>query len=80
MASVNETDKLRMLLPHWIEHNKKHADEFRRWAEKAGSAQSDILDAADRLEAATDILARALDELGGPLEDHGHHGHHHSHR
>jgi hypothetical protein len=40
---MNETDKLRVLIPHWIEHNSEHADEFRRWAEQAGDAAADIL-------------------------------------
>ena len=25
---MNETDKLRVLIPHWIEHNEEHAREF----------------------------------------------------
>jgi len=79
MASTTDQDKLRLLLPHWIEHNKEHADEFRRWAEKGGPAKADILAAADDLEAVNQILARALEELGGPLEHHEHHGHHHPH-
>jgi hypothetical protein len=35
MATMTELDKLRALLPHWIEHNAEHAAEFRNWAEKA---------------------------------------------
>jgi hypothetical protein len=27
---VNEEEKLRVLIPHWIEHNLEHAEEFRR--------------------------------------------------
>ena len=30
---MNEVEKLRVLIPHWIEHNEEHANEFRRWAE-----------------------------------------------
>jgi hypothetical protein len=35
---MDETEKLRVLLPHWIEHNGEHADEFRRYAPRAGVA------------------------------------------
>lgn len=75
MTTLSDRDKLRLLLPHWIEHNEEHADEFRRWAEKASSAQADILGAADHLERANQLLARALEKLGGPLEQPEHHQH-----
>jgi predicted RNA-binding protein len=26
--------KLRILLNHWVQHNKEHSQEFREWAEK----------------------------------------------
>jgi len=29
---MDENTKLRMLLPHWIEHNGEHAQEFRDYA------------------------------------------------
>lgn len=77
MASRSDQDKLRLLLPHWMEHNEEHAEEFRRWAEKSGPARTDILAAADDLVAVNRILARALEKLGGPLEHHEHHHPHH---
>lgn len=73
MALLSDQDKLRLLLPHWMEHNGEHADEYRRWAEKGGPARSDILAAAEDLEVVNQILARALHKLGGPLEHHEHH-------
>ena len=72
---MNEVDKLRVLIPHWIEHNEEHAAEFRRWAEEAGSAAEDILDAADSMSRVNQSLAIALDKLGGALP-HSHHEHH----
>ena len=30
---MNEIEKLRVLIPHWVEHNNEHAQEFRDWAE-----------------------------------------------
>jgi hypothetical protein len=75
---MNERDKLRVLLPHWIEHNGEHAQEFHNWADRAGSARADILDAARLVEEANARLQNALDKLGGALEhEHEHHHHHH---
>lgn len=65
---MEEADKLRVLLPHWIEHNGEHAGEFRQWAEKAGVAQRALLDAARLLEQANVRLQEAVEQLGGPLE------------
>ena len=71
---MNEVDKLRVLIPHWIEHNEEHASEFRRWAEEAGDAAEDILDAADSMSRINQSLAIALEKLGGALP-HSHHEH-----
>lgn len=64
---MNEIDKLRVLIPHWIEHNHEHAAEFRKWAAQAGEAAPEILAAADKMSSANDALKVALDKLGGPL-------------
>lgn len=68
-----EIDKLRMLIPHWIEHNLEHADEFRRWAGQAGEAAADIEAAAEALLEVNHLLEAALEKLGGGLEHHHHH-------
>ena len=70
---MKEIDKLRVLLPHWIEHNGEHAAEFRAWAERAGPAKDALLDAARLLEQANARLESALHGLGGAPA----HGHHH---
>lgn len=67
---MDETEKLRVLLPHWIEHNGEHAAEFRDYAVRAGKVQEGLLAAAGLLEEANARLRNALDELGGPLEYH----------
>jgi hypothetical protein len=70
---MTDIEKLRVLLPHWREHNAEHATEFREWAAKAEAAQEDILTAARHVEAANEALESALAKLGGPLPG----GHHH---
>ena len=30
---MNDLEKLRVILPHWIEHNIGHGREFANWAE-----------------------------------------------
>ena len=82
---MSDREKLRVLLPHWIEHNRVHAGEFRQWAQRGGPVEELILDAAQRIEQANARLEEALEGLGGPLEhyhahEHSHeHGHEHSH-
>jgi|YNPNPStandDraft_1061719.scaffolds.fasta_scaffold18021_8 hypothetical protein len=70
---LSEQEKLRVLLPHWQEHNAEHAAEFRAWAEKAGPARQELLAAAEHLEAANQALQAALAQLGGPLPAEHHH-------
>jgi hypothetical protein len=91
---VTEQDKLRIMLGHWIEHNREHAAEFLRWLDRAGPAAPELQAAAQGMEASSQRLAQALERLGGPLTaaaDHEHphgqgdhpagpdHGHSHAH-
>jgi hypothetical protein len=64
---MTDPDKLRVLLPHWIEHTGEHAGEFRSWARKVQPAQEHLLAAAQLLEQADGRLQEALRALGGPL-------------
>lgn len=64
-------DKLRALLPHWMEHNAEHAAEFRNWAEQAratgqGEVADEIDTAAKELGWVNEALGSALLKLGGP--------------
>lgn len=68
--SNTEREKIKILLNHWIEHNKEHSQEFREWAEKAkglGEAETcdDILEAAQDMDKANEPLLRALRRLEG---------------
>jgi hypothetical protein len=77
--SANNTEKLKVLLPHWAEHNKEHAAELRRWrGEISENAEiAALLDqAANLLDQATAELELASRKLGGtPLSEHHHHHH-----
>ena len=74
---MEEIDKLRVLIPHWIEHNQEHAQEFERWADTAGEATEDILKAAKTMESVNHALETALKKLGGPLSHDQYHQHEH---
>ena len=65
---MKELEKLRVLIPHWIEHNNEHAQEFRRWAQKSGDISGSILAAADSIAQANECLETALEKLCGPLD------------
>jgi uncharacterized tellurite resistance protein B-like protein len=71
---MKEIEKLRALIPHWIEHNKEHANEFMRWAEQAGEAAVDLRAAVAAMTKVNDALSTAVEKLGGPLHlDHFRH-------
>ena len=64
---MNEVEKLRVLIPHWIEHNNEHASEFQRWAETTSKAAPDLLAAAEVMQQVNRTLEIALEKLGGAL-------------
>lgn len=80
---MEQMEKLRVLLPHWIGHNRGHAEECGRWsasARQAGEeAVAEYIDAAiAAMNQANDLLDKALQAAGGTMQDdHGHHHHHH---
>lgn len=83
---MTDLDKLRALLPHWIEHNAEHAAEFRTWVERAQTlgqehAAEQLAAAIAKMDAANHHLQDALEHLGGAFDasnhDHVHHDHKH---
>ncbi len=77
---MNETDKLRVLIPHWIEHNQEHAQEFLDWVKKIedNAVIDDVQSATAAMASVNAHLQAALEKLGGALEyDHDHTHHHH---
>ncbi|MCB2182522.1 MAG: hypothetical protein KQH63_10880 [Desulfobulbaceae bacterium] len=77
---LSELEKLRVLIPHWIEHSHSHQHEFQKWVSVARSdgqeiAAEEIEKALQKLAEADTALKKALESLGGTVE--GHHHHHH---
>ena len=82
MDARSAADKLRHLLPHWIDHNLHHEEEFRKWAAlvraEGNPELARILDEAAASMTATDaLLKKALTAAGGAADVHDHHHHHH---
>ena len=76
---MNDIEKLRVVLPHWLEHNQEHATEFTTWADRASAvgqetAAHEIRRAAEAMQQANEALQTALVALGGAI-----HTEHHSH-
>ena len=71
---MKETDKLRVLIPHWLGHNQEHANEFLDWAWRVSQtgedvpALSDVRAAAEAMQTVNAGLQAALEKLGGPLD------------
>jgi len=86
---MENVEKLRVLLQHWIDHNKGHAEEFAKWEKcMTEDAKENIAGhigaAIEAVEKVNEQLSKALFEAGGPIKDgggehHHHHGHHHHH-
>ncbi len=81
MSEMKELDKLRVLLPHWIEHNHSHIADFAKWRELAAAENSGaavgLAEAVAAMTRAGEALNEVLTQLGGPLPAPGHHHHHH---
>ena len=59
--------KLRILLPHWIEHNEEHAESFREWAEKARELGLEAV--AKQMEVAVERMAACGQALTAALKE-----------
>jgi hypothetical protein len=80
---MNELEKLQVLLPHWIEHNRGHAEECKKWAALAGQesaakdVESNLCAAFTAMEEVSKYLEKALAAAGGAATDNEHKHHHH---
>ena len=81
---MKDLEKLRVVLPHWIEHNIGHGREFAKWAETLASAgEEEIAGLLKKAEAflhdADSVLKEALHRAGGEMTGGPHQHHHHKH-
>jgi hypothetical protein len=79
---MEQMDKLRVLLPHWMEHNRGHAEECGKWAAFAREAGEEgvadhIEKAVAAMHEASALLEKAFSAAGGKMGAPGHHHHHH---
>ena len=65
-ATPDDLAKLRILLPHWIEHNDEHAASFRKWAERARELGLEAV--AEQIEVAVERMATCNQALRAALE------------
>ena len=79
----SDSEKLQVLLDHWLQHNSGHGKDYQQWADVARQAglyvtATLIEQAAGLLQDADRALAKALASVGGPpqKQQHHHHGHH----
>jgi hypothetical protein len=69
--SLTDIDKLKLLLPYLIDHNRDHAEELKEWREKVKDKGIDglteelieVIHLSDRI---VEHLTRALGKLGHP--------------
>lgn len=64
----DEITRLRILLPHWLEHNEEHLQDLRGWTAKARALgqrnAGDLMEEAiEHMEACNKALLRALEML-----------------
>lgn len=81
---MNDLEKVRIILPHWIEHNIDHGREFAKWAKTLSAiGEKDLAALLKKAEAflqdADAVLQEALSKAGGKMGDNGSHHHPHSH-
>ncbi|MFO8009370.1 MAG: hypothetical protein R6U89_01015 [Dehalococcoidia bacterium] len=65
---MEDREKLKHILSHWMEHNDEHAGEFREWADKAErlgemAVRDRIVEAIEQLKKVNEVLKGASLEL-----------------
>lgn len=76
--NLSDSEKIRVMLPHWLDHNKNHLQEFQEWqqtAQREGLEEVGHLigEAAVKMQEIDRLLTKALAAAGGAMEQHGHH-------
>lgn len=61
---MDDIEKLRRLIPHWIEHNEEHSESYKHWAQRINESNpelSQILYEVSREgEKLNDLLKKAI--------------------
>jgi hypothetical protein len=79
---MNDMEKLRVILPHWIEHNKNHEKEFNKWLAIISSGNETevaalLKKAVSSLQDIDTVLSQISDKIGAlkgeNSQDHTHH-------
>lgn len=65
---MEDRERLKVMIEHWIRHNEAHFDEYRKWASVAASlgleeVRQKIDEATARIQEANRIFQRALEGL-----------------
>jgi hypothetical protein len=68
VPAKEQEERIAVMLKHWLEHNDRHAEEFRAWAERARAlGRSDvsqgIVQAAEQMLRVNEWLDTALRRL-----------------
>lgn len=63
---LDDRAKLRILLPHWVEHNEEHAHNFQDWVARAREMGQD--EAAQLIEQAVERMAACNQALNAALQ------------
>ena len=66
---MNDMQKLKVLLAHWMDHNREHAEAFHQWAQRAeecgsGEVASRLQTAAQEMKSLNERLRAARDLIG----------------
>ncbi len=64
---MDQTNKLSVIIKHWIEHNEAHMGEYKKWAQTAGELRLDSVKA--EIEKAMEKISQANGHLGKALKD-----------
>jgi inorganic pyrophosphatase len=65
---MEEIDKLKTILQHWMRHNENHFEEYKKWAQIASSAglgdvSKSILKALELIKRANEEFQKALNYI-----------------
>ncbi len=68
---MNEIEKLKRLLHHWIEHNQEHSRTYREWAERIKDLNPDasllLEDIARETERIDELLKKLIKDIEGTI-------------